>query len=111
MISSSSVYGNQTILPINETAEKNPISPYGASKLISEHYCRIYFETYGLDVISLRYFTVYGPRQRPDMAIYKWTKAVFEHKPIIIYYDNQEFFHGLTCYRDRKVLKDLSHQR
>jgi UDP-glucose 4-epimerase len=88
--SSSSVYGNQTRLPISESAEKTPISPYGASKLAAENYCRIYHQTYGVDVVSLRYFTVYGPRQRPDMAFYKWTKHIFERKPTTIYGDGNQ---------------------
>jgi len=88
--SSSSVYGNQVKLPIEETAEKAPISPYGASKLLAEHYCRIYHEAYDLDVVSLRYFTVYGPRQRPDMAFYRFVRQIHEGKPLTIYGDGSQ---------------------
>ena len=83
--SSSSVYGNNVPLPTPETANTNPISIYGASKLAAEHYCRIFHQTYGLDVVSLRYFTAYGPGQRPDMAFHKFVKQIFEKKPISIY--------------------------
>ncbi len=67
--SSSSVYGNARKLPVSETDQAIPVSPYAASKLSAEMYCRLFYELYGLQSVSLRYFTVYGPRQRPDMAI------------------------------------------
>jgi UDP-glucose 4-epimerase len=67
--SSSSVYGNARKLPVSETDQAVPVSPYAASKLSAEMYCRLFYELYGLQSVSLRYFTVYGPRQRPDMAI------------------------------------------
>ncbi|QLH74899.1 MAG: GDP-mannose 4,6-dehydratase [Methanomassiliicoccales archaeon] len=67
--SSSSVYGNAKVLPVNEDMPLRPVSPYAASKLAAEDYCRLFYELYGLQTVSLRYFTVYGPRQRPDMAI------------------------------------------
>ena len=63
--SSCSVYGNQETLPLVETMNPMPISPYALSKLIGEHYCRLYNAVYGLETISLRYFNVYGPRQNP----------------------------------------------
>jgi len=66
--SSSSVYGNQTILPLVETMTPNPMSPYAFQKLAGEHYCRLFAELYGLETVSLRYFNVYGPRQNPDGA-------------------------------------------
>jgi UDP-glucose 4-epimerase len=88
--SSSSVYGDQATLPIKETAEKAPISPYGASKLLAEHYCRIYQEAHGLDVVSLRYFTVYGPRQRPDMAFHRFVRQIHEGSPVSIYGDGSQ---------------------
>lgn len=88
--SSSSVYGNQERLPIKETAETYPISPYGASKLAAEHYHRIYHQTYGLNIVTLRYFTVYGPRQRPDMAIYRFIRQIHENKPLTIYGDGTQ---------------------
>ena len=73
--SSSSIYGNVTELPIREEAPKNPFSPYGVTKLAAENLCNLYYMNYGTPTVSLRYFTVYGPRQRPDMAINKFVKA------------------------------------
>ena len=67
--SSSSVYGKPEYLPYDENHPTEPVSPYGASKLAVEHYMRVYNEVYGLPTVSLRYFTVYGPRMRPNMAI------------------------------------------
>jgi len=67
--SSSSVYGKPEYLPYDEAHPNEPVSPYGASKLAVEHYMRVYNEVYGLPTVSLRYFTVYGPRMRPNMAI------------------------------------------
>jgi len=64
--SSSSVYGGAATLPTTETEPTNPRSPYAVSKLAAEHYCRIFSELYGLETVALRYFNVYGPRQRPD---------------------------------------------
>lgn len=68
-VSSLSVYGNQKTLPIKKTSETHPISPYGVSKMATEYYCNIFHQTYGSNIVTLRYFTVYGPAQRPDMAI------------------------------------------
>src|SRR5437867_4732007 len=64
--SSSSVYGDQPVLPLHEELRPQPISPYGASKLIGEHYCANFSRHYGLETVSLRYFNVYGPRQDPN---------------------------------------------
>ncbi len=89
-VSSSSVYGEQKELPIKETAETHPVSPYGASKLAAEYYCRIYYQTYGVNIITLRYFTVYGPRQRPDMAIHKFVKQLYMNTPLTIYGDGTQ---------------------
>jgi UDP-glucose 4-epimerase len=88
--SSSSVYGEAKFLPINEEHPTEPISVYGASKLAAEKYCQIFNDQLGLPVVMLRYHTVYGPRQRPDMAFHKWTKCYFEHKPIVIYGDGKQ---------------------
>jgi UDP-glucose 4-epimerase len=64
--SSSSVYGGADVMPTPETEPLTPRSPYAVSKLAGEHYCRVYAELYGLETVSMRYFNVYGPRQRPD---------------------------------------------
>ena len=73
--SSSSVYGDDVSLPMNEEALPQPVSPYGVSKLAAEQLCYLYFANYGVPATSLRYFTVYGPRQRPDMAFHRFLQA------------------------------------
>lgn len=78
MASSSSVYGNAEAYPTSEEALPRPISPYGVTKLACESLARAYFETLGLEVVSLRYFTVYGPRQRPDMAFSRIVSALLD---------------------------------
>ena len=88
--SSSSVYGNARQMPMSEGALPSPVSPYGVTKLSAEQLCSLYHFNYGLSVISLRYFTVYGPRQRPDMAFHKFIRAGFEGKPIPIYGDGTQ---------------------
>ena len=85
--SSSSVYGKVKYLPIDEEHPKEPISPYGVSKLSAEHYCRVFYEVYGLKTVNLRYFTVYGPRMRPDLAISIFTRNALQNKPIEIFGD------------------------
>ena len=83
--SSSSVYGDCRI-PYHETEKQlNPLSPYGTTKLGGEQICYIYHRLYGMNMAVLRFFTVYGPRQRPDMAIHKFTKLIQSGKPIQIY--------------------------
>lgn len=83
--SSSSVYGDADELPIKETTPVKPVSPYGVSKLSGEQLAYLYFKGYGVPVVSLRYFTVYGPRQRPDMAFHKFLKAVMLGEEIEVY--------------------------
>jgi len=73
--SSSSVYGNQARYPTTETDLPRPFSPYGVTKLAAEHLCSLYAENWGVSTVSLRYFTVFGPRQRPDMAIHRLCEA------------------------------------
>ncbi len=73
--SSSSVYGNQTRYPTTETDLPRPFSPYGVTKLGAEHLCGLYAENWGIHTVSLRYFTVFGPRQRPDMSIHRLCEA------------------------------------
>ncbi len=85
--SSSSVYGDAERLPTDENTTLQPISPYGATKVLGEHLCRLYHRSHGLPIVMLRYFTVYGPRQRPDMAFNKLIRAALEHREIVIYGD------------------------
>lgn len=88
--SSSSVYGDTTALPMEESARERPYSPYGVTKLAGEHLARLYQRNYGLDTVSLRYFTVYGPGQRPDMAIQRFLDAARRHEPIVIFGDGEQ---------------------
>lgn len=83
--SSSSVYGDSDELPIKETSPVRPVSPYGVTKLSGEQLAYLYYKGYGVPVVSLRYFTVYGPRQRPDMAFHKFLKAVITGGEIEVY--------------------------
>ena len=88
--SSSSVYGDALSLPMKENDVPKPVSPYGVSKLAAEHLCYLYYKNYQVPSISLRYFTVYGPRQRPDMAFHKFIKAVLEGGEIEIYSNGEQ---------------------
>jgi UDP-glucose 4-epimerase len=85
--SSSSVYGDAPTLPLSEDARCEPVSPYGVSKLAAEHLGVLYHRNFGVPVVSLRYFTVYGPRQRPDMAFHRFLKAARDAEPIHLYGD------------------------
>ena len=76
--SSSSVYGNQARYPTVETDLPKPFSPYGVTKLAGEHLCGLYAENWGVHTVSLRYFTVFGPRQRPDMSIHRLCQAAVD---------------------------------
>jgi UDP-glucose 4-epimerase len=86
--SSSSVYGDAE-LPMKENSLR-PVSPYGVSKLAGENLCYLYWKNYGVPTVSLRYFTVYGPRQRPDMAIHKFVRAIHKGDEITIYGDGTQ---------------------
>lgn len=88
--SSSSVYGQTNIFPMREDHLPAPFSPYGVSKLAAEHLCKLYTKNFGTPTVSLRYFTVYGPRQRPDMAFHKFFKAAINNKTIEIYGDGRQ---------------------
>jgi len=88
--SSSSVYGDARELPMRETAFAQPYSPYGVTKLAGEHLCELYRNNFGLPTASLRYFTVYGPRQRPDMAFHKFIEAGLDGRPIVVFGDGQQ---------------------
>lgn len=88
--SSSSVYGNTNQLPMTESAVPQPFSPYGVTKLSSEHLCLAYHANYRIPVVALRYFTVYGPRQRPDMAFHLFCRSILENKPLTILGDGAQ---------------------
>ena len=88
--SSSSVYGKPQYLPYDEEHPTQPVSPYGASKLAAEHYTRVYAEVYGLPTVSLRYFTVYGPRMRPNMAFTNFVSRCLHGESPIIYGDGSQ---------------------
>lgn len=88
--SSSSVYGLSPQLPMTETQILLPYSPYGVTKLAAEHLCFLYHKNYEIPCVSLRFFTVYGPGQRPDMAFHKFLKAIGEDKEIKVYGDGQQ---------------------
>ena len=88
--SSSSVYGDAETYPTSEEVIPKPISPYGVTKLAGEHLCHLYWKNFGVPVVILRYFTVYGPRQRPDMAFHKFIKAMLNGQKIVAYGDGQQ---------------------
>jgi UDP-glucose 4-epimerase len=88
--SSSSVYGDHVAIPMREDALPQPVSPYGVSKLAAEQLCYLYYVNYGVPAVSLRYFTVYGPRQRPDMGFHKFLRAAARHEPIAVYGDGEQ---------------------
>lgn len=88
--SSSSVYGDSPDLPLRESARPQPVSPYGVTKLAAEHLCYLYHVNYGVPTISLRYFTVYGPRQRPDMAFNKFIRSALTGGEIIVHGDGEQ---------------------
>ncbi len=87
--SSSSVYGDAEV-PMREDARPQPVSPYGVTKLAAEHLSYLYWKNYGVPTVSLRYFTVYGPRQRPDMAIHRFIRAILEHRPVVVFGDGTQ---------------------
>jgi UDP-glucose 4-epimerase len=88
--SSSSVYGDAAEFPTTEDAPLRPRSPYGQTKLSAEHLCGLYRDNYGLDTVSLRYFTVFGPRQRPDMAFHIFCRAALEDRPLTVFGDGRQ---------------------
>ncbi|GAB3029940.1 NAD-dependent epimerase/dehydratase family protein [Parafrigoribacterium mesophilum] len=94
--SSSSVYGNAVRYPTSELDRPAPLSPYGVTKLAAEHLCSLYAANFAVPTVSLRYFTVYGPRQRPDMAFNKFISAALDARELRIYGDGtqiREFTH------------------
>ncbi len=88
--SSSSIYGDAESFPTPETALPRPFSPYGVTKLAGEHLVLLYGRNFGLPVAALRYFTVYGPRQRPDMGFHRFARALLRGEEIVIYGDGRQ---------------------
>ena len=88
--SSSSVYGDAVQIPMTEDALPQPVSPYGVSKLAAEQLCYLYHVNYGVPTVALRYFTVYGPGQRPDMGFHRFIRAVLTGQPIALYGDGEQ---------------------
>jgi nucleoside-diphosphate-sugar epimerase len=88
--SSSSVYGDRVAMPMREDALPQPVSPYGVTKLAAEQLCHLYFANFGVPAVSLRYFTVYGPRQRPDMGFHRFLTATLRGQPITVYGDGEQ---------------------
>lgn len=88
--SSSSVYGNAEVYPTTESTLPRPMSPYGVTKLAAEHLVSLYAENFGVSTVSLRYFTVYGPRQRPDMAFTRFITGALKGTQIQIYGDGEQ---------------------
>ncbi len=88
--SSSSLYGDNVAIPMREDALPQPVSPYGVTKLAAEQLCYLYQVNHGVPATSLRYFTVYGPRQRPDMAFHRFIRAALEGAPITLYGDGEQ---------------------
>ena len=98
--SSSSVYGDGVPIPMQEETYLQPLSPYGVTKLAAEHLCHLYFANYLVPTVSLRFFTVYGPRQRPDMAFHRFIRAGLAGQPITLYGDGEQT-------RDFTFVKDI----
>jgi nucleoside-diphosphate-sugar epimerase len=88
--SSSSIYGNTSELPTNESISPKPVSPYGVTKLAGEHLVQLYWRSHGLPTLSLRYFSVYGPRQRPDMAFHRFIQAALCDEPLYIFGNGEQ---------------------
>src|SRR6185437_6692099 len=105
--SSSSIYGNNSKVPFSETDNvDNPISPYASTKKSGELLCHVYHHLYNFDISCLRFFTVFGPRQRPDLAIHKFTKLIDQGMPIPFYGDGStsrdytyitDIVNGINC--------------
>ena len=88
--SSSSVYGDTDDLPMRESGGTRPVSPYGVSKLAAEHLCYLYWKAFGIPTVSLRFFTVYGPRQRPDMFFHILMRRLLLDEEIPLYDDGEQ---------------------
>jgi nucleoside-diphosphate-sugar epimerase len=88
--SSSSIYGDAETFPTPENIAPRPVSPYGVTKLACEHLCRMYGQSFGLPITILRYFTAYGPRQRPDMAFHRFITAMLRDDEVVVYGDGEQ---------------------
>jgi len=88
--SSSSIYGDTEDLPMREQSLPRPVSPYGVTKLAAEHLCWLYWRNFGVPTVALRYFTVYGPRQRPDMAFHRFLRGALRGDEITLYDDGEQ---------------------
>lgn len=88
--SSSSVYGDSEIRPTPESAQLRPRSPYGQTKAAMEYLCDLYHANFGVDTVGLRYFTVYGPRQRPDMAFHRICRAALDETEFVVFGDGMQ---------------------
>jgi UDP-glucuronate 4-epimerase len=90
LASSSSVYGQAERFPTRESDRPRPVSPYGATKLAAEHLCHLYHQAFGVPVVMLRYFTIFGPRQRPDMAFSRFIAASLRDQPLTVIGDGMQ---------------------
>jgi UDP-glucose 4-epimerase len=88
--STSSVYGDTDDLPMREDGSTRPVSPYGATKLAAEHLCHLYYKAFGVPTVALRFFTVYGPRQRPDMFFHIFMRALRRGNEVPLYDDGEQ---------------------
>lgn len=88
--SSSSVYGDSRELPLREDSACRPLSPYGVTKLAGEHLCGLYLSNFDVPTVSLRFFSVYGPRQRPDMAFHRFIRALLSDQEIAVFGDGEQ---------------------
>ena len=88
--SSSSIYGDEVALPMREDARPQPVSPYGVTKLAAEQLCYLYYVNHSVPTVALRYFTVYGPRQRPDMGFSRFFEAVLHDEPVPMFGDGRQ---------------------
>jgi UDP-glucose 4-epimerase len=88
--SSSSVYGDRAAIPMREDALPQPVSPYGVTKLAAEQLGHLYYLNFQVPTVAMRYFTVYGPRQRPDMAFNRFIRAAIKDEPITLYSDGEQ---------------------
>ena len=88
--SSSSIYGDAESFPTQEKMTPKPVSPYGVTKLAAEHLACLYATEFGIPTVSLRYFTVYGPRQRPDMGFYRFISRALQNQEIVLFGDGEQ---------------------